>query len=87
MSQAPFDFIQWAATLTGIAAATLVAAHISTRITGIAFIIFTVSSVLWVAFSFAENENGLLLQNVVLTAINLIGIYRYLLRDQRPSER
>ncbi|WP_411817883.1 hypothetical protein [Hyphococcus sp. DH-69] len=82
----PVDLIQWAATFTGIAAASLVAAHISTRVTGIAFIIFTFSSTLWITFAFIENENGLLLQNIVLTAINVIGIYRYLLRDKRPSE-
>ncbi len=76
------DVIQWAASLFAIVAASLIAAHISQKVTGIAFVIFTVSSVMWVYFGAVENDHGLLVQNAVLTAINLLGIYRYLIRSK-----
>ncbi|PQA85641.1 hypothetical protein [Hyphococcus luteus] len=76
------DVIQWTASLSAIVAASLIAAHISQKVTGIAFIIFTASSLMWVYFGAAENDHGLVVQNVVLTGINLLGIYRYLIRSK-----
>ena len=74
------DLVQWTATGLAILAASLIAAHISQRATGWAFVVFTVSSLLWIWFAAAENDHGLLVQNLVLTAINGLGVYRYLLR-------
>ncbi len=79
-----FNLIQWAATLSTIVAASLIAAHISQKTTGVAFSIFTVSSLLWIIFAAAENDHGLLVTNVVLTGINLLGVYRYLIREKPP---
>ena len=76
------DVIQWAATLSAIIAASLIAAHLSQKVTGWAFVIFTASSLLWIWFAAAEDDHGLLVQNLVLTAINLLGIYRYLIRKK-----
>ena len=59
------------------------AAHIGQKVTGWAFVVFTVSSLLWVWFAAAEDDHGLLVQNLVLTAINLLGVYRYLIRGKR----
>ncbi len=74
--------IQWTATLLTIVAASTIAAHISQKATGIAFAIFTVSSLLWIAFAAMENDHGLLVTNLALTAINLLGVYRYLIRKK-----
>ncbi len=74
--------IQWTATVLTIVAASTIAAHISQKATGIAFIIFTVSSVLWVVFASMESDHGLLVTNLVLTVINLTGVYRYLIRGK-----
>ncbi|MCK5750815.1 MAG: hypothetical protein KAH44_31650 [Oricola sp.] len=76
------DVIQWTATVLAIIAASLIAAHLGQKVTGWAFVVFTVSSVLWVWFGAAENDHGLLVQNLVLTGINLLGIYRYLIRGK-----
>lgn len=74
--------IQWTATVLTIVAAGTIAAHISTKATGIAFVVFTVSSLLWVAFAAMENDHGLLVTNLVLTLINITGVYRYLIRGK-----
>lgn len=68
-----------------IAAASLIAAHISARVTGIAFVIFTVASLLWIWFAAAESDHGLLVTNIVLTVINLTGVYRYLFSEKKPE--
>jgi len=72
------DIIQWGATITGIAAAILVALNLGARVTGWGFVIFTVSSVGWVAFAVMEQETPLAIQNAVLFCINVIGVWRYL---------
>ncbi|WP_425408501.1 hypothetical protein [Hyphococcus sp.] len=79
------DVVQWAATILTIVAASLIAAHISVKVTGAAFVVFTASSLLWIWFASAESDHGLLVTNIVLTAINLTGVYRYLLSDKKPS--
>lgn len=76
------DAIQWTATLTGIVAAILVAGKFPGRITGWGFVIFTVSSIAWVAFGLLKGEAPLTLQNAVLFVINIVGVWRYLFLHQ-----
>jgi hypothetical protein len=79
------DIIQWGATLTGIAAAILVALNLGARVTGWGFVIFTVSSAGWIAFALIEQELPLAVQNGVLFVINLVGIWRYWVLKGRPA--
>jgi len=74
------DMVNWFASSSTIAAAILVAANISPRASGIGFIIFTISSLCWIAIGVIDEEPALTTQNAVLTLINLVGVYRYLLR-------
>lgn len=79
------DIIQWAAAATGVVAAILVASKSGHRITGIGFVIFCVSSAAWTTVGVLEEQHGLIVQNVVLTAVNILGVYRYLIHDaHRP---
>ncbi len=78
------DLIEWTAAILAIAAASMIAAHISRKVTGAAFVIFTVASVLWTIFALKENDHGLLVQNIVLIAINLLGVWRYLFSADKP---
>lgn len=64
--------------MTGIAAAIMVAINLGNRFTGWGFVVFTVSSVCWVALGIAEEMRSLVIQNAVLFVINLVGIYRWL---------
>jgi hypothetical protein len=59
-------------------AALIVASNLGARITGFGFIIFTVGSIAWVVLGFATGQPNLLWQNVILTALNLFGIWRWL---------
>lgn len=70
--------LQWFATLTAIGAALTVSLNLGARITGWAFVVFTASSLAWIAIGLIQGEPPLTLQNVVLTVINVIGIYRWL---------
>ncbi len=80
------DIIQWFATITGIAAAIMVASNISAKVSGYGFIIFTGSSIAWVTFGVLAGEPPLTIQNVVLTVINLVGIYRWLIKPAMGGE-
>ena len=55
------------------------------RPTGWAFVIFVTSSLALIAWGFINDEGeGIGTQNVVLFGINLIGVYRYLIRKKPP---
>ncbi len=73
------ETLEWIAMGTGICAAIMISADLSRKVTGMAFVIFAISSTAWVAIGVAEDEPPLLYQNLVLTVINCIGIYRWLI--------
>ena len=80
--------LAWSATGTGIAAAVLVSLNLGVRVTGWAFVIFTVSSIAWMGTALIrEDAMALFTQNAVMFVINLIGIYRYLINPSRKLRR
>lgn len=69
----------------GAAAATLAALIVSLNLgrlwTGWAMVIFVTSSIALIGWGFLQPESkGIGVQNIVLLAINLVGVWRYLLR-------
>jgi len=79
------DAIKWFASGSGIIAALIVASDLGRRPTGWGFVIFLFSSLAWIAAGLVDDEPALSTQNVVLFAINVFGVYRYLVRRQRPA--
>lgn len=73
-------FIAPAATMI---AAMMTAANVSVRVTGWGFVIFTIGSVCWSILGVSSGQTGLLVSNVFLTAVNAIGIYRWLGRQAK----
>jgi type IV secretory pathway TrbD component len=73
------DLLGYVAMLTGTLAAIMVSVNAGRRLTGYGFVIFTLSSLTWIAYAMQDGETPLILQNAVLTAINLGGIYRWLI--------
>ena len=76
----------------GAAAATLAALLVSLdlgrRWTGYAMVIFVTSSVALIAWGFLQPESeGIGVQNVILLAINAVGVWRYLLRPGREDRQ
>ena len=79
------DFLSWFAMTSGIIAAIMISIDAGRKITGWGFAVFTASSLSWVAVGVLDGELPLGLQNVVLTGINLLGIYRWLIRKKKPA--
>ena len=76
----------YAAPIATTIAALITASNLGSRITGIGFIVFTVGSVAWALLGAATGQPNLLWQNVILTALNLFGVWRWLGRQARMEE-
>jgi hypothetical protein len=82
----PLTLLQWYGAGAGALAALIVSLDLGRRPTGIGFVIFVTSSIALIAWGFLDKEaKGIGTQNVVLLAINLIGVYRYLIRRKEPT--
>ncbi len=75
------DILTWAAPAASIIAALMTASNLGAKITGAGFIVFTVGSLAWIGLGVASGNQALLWQNVVFTALNLFGIWRWLGRQ------
>lgn len=73
----------WIAPIATMIAACVTAANLGARVTGWGFVIFTFGSVAWTAYGYATDQPNLLWQNLALTAVNLFGIWRWLIRRAR----
>lgn len=73
------EVIRWAAAGGAMVAALVVAARFTPKITGYGFVLFTVSSVLWIVAGYLDGLNSLIAQNAILTGVNLFGVYRWLI--------
>lgn len=80
------DIISWIATVATIVAASMTAANLGSRITGYGFVVFTIGALCWIAVGFLTNQPALLWTNIVLTALDLFGIWRWLGRQARVEE-
>ncbi|MEH6790115.1 hypothetical protein [Parasphingorhabdus sp.] len=79
------ETLRWTASISGMIAAAMIAAHLGARVTGWAFVLFCGSAMVWIAASLLDGNDPLAVQNVVLLGINLFGVYRYLWR--KPKEQ
>lgn len=76
----------WVAPIATTIAALMTAANLGSRVTGAGFIVFTVGSLAWLALGISTGQSNLLWQNVVLTGLNLFGVWRWLGREARIEE-
>jgi hypothetical protein len=74
------DAIKWSASISGMIAAFMVSLDLGRRTTGWGFVIFVASSIAWFSGAWLTDDWALGTQNTVLFAINLFGVYRYLIR-------
>ena len=77
------DIISWIATAATITAAFMTASNLGTRITGYGFAVFLIGSVLWLAEGLMSDQQALVWTNVVLTGLNIFGIWRWLGRQTK----
>ena len=74
--------LKWYAAISGTIAALMVAADYGRKTTGWGFVLFVASSIGWIAGALLSKDGALGMQNVVLFAINIFGVYRYLIRKK-----
>jgi hypothetical protein len=71
------------AALTTIIAAALVAANWNARVMVAGFVIFIVASLAWMADGWLEDKASLVIQNLILLAINVLGVWRWFPRAEK----
>ena len=76
----------WVAPVATTIAALMTASNLGSRITGYGFIVFTVGSLAWLALGITTGQPNLLWQNIILTALNLFGIWRWLGRQAKIED-
>ena len=69
--------LKWLGAAAGIAGATIIALNLP--ISGWGFVLFLVSSISWTVAGLRMREHSLALLHAAFTAINLLGIYRWLI--------
>ena len=80
------NIASWVAPIATTIAALMTASNLGSRITGVGFIVFTVGSIAWLALGIVTGQDNLLWQNIVLTLLNLFGVWRWLGRETRIEE-
>ena len=78
----PIDMLRWFASISGIIAAFMVSLDNGRRVTGYGFALFVGSSLAWITGALIGGDEPLLSQNLALFAINVFGVYRYLIRKK-----
>ena len=86
MSNTLIDALEWYGAAAGALAALIVSLDVGRRATGWAFVIFVTSSLALISWGFlSEKGEGIGTQNIILFVINVLGVYRYLIR-KKPIE-
>ncbi|PKP98954.1 MAG: hypothetical protein CVT74_09325 [Alphaproteobacteria bacterium HGW-Alphaproteobacteria-13] len=86
MNQTMLDALQYYGAAAATLAALLVSLNLGRLWTGWAFVIFVTSSIALIAWGFLQADSeGIGWQNIALLAINCVGVYRYLIRKEKPG--
>jgi hypothetical protein len=80
------ETISWVATVATVIAAFMTASNLGSRITGYGFAVFTVGALCWIAVGALTHQPALLWTNVVLTGLDIFGVWRWLGRQARVEE-
>lgn len=80
------ELSSWIAPIATALAACMTAANLGSRVTGWGFVVFTLGSIAWTTYGAATGQPNLVWQNLFLTVVNLIGVWRWLGRQARLDE-
>ncbi len=78
------EILEWYAAGAAVVAAAVVALDLGRRPTGWAMVLFVTSSLAFIGYGLMDEEGALTVQNFILLGINLVGVYRYLIRKKKP---
>jgi hypothetical protein len=73
------ELLRWTASIITMGAGLVLAARVRPRLIGWAFVVLTAGSLIWIGIAYLTGEYALMAQNIVLTLINVFGIYRWLI--------
>lgn len=86
MNETVLTALQYYGAIAATVAALIVSLDLGRKWTGYAMVIFVTSSLALIAWGFLQPESeGIGMQNVVLLAINALGVWRYLLSPHRKD--
>ena len=80
------DIIPWVATVATVIAAFMTAANLGSRVTGYGFAVFTFGALCWIAAGVLTGQPALMWTNIVLFALDLFGVWRWLGRQAEVEE-
>jgi hypothetical protein len=80
------EIISWVATVATIIAASMTAANLGSRVTGYGFVVFTFGALCWIVVGISSHQPALLWTNVVLTVLDMFGVWRWLGRQAKVEE-
>jgi hypothetical protein len=83
MMMDPMMLLRTFAAVTTIIAAALVAANWNARVMVAGFALFIVAAIAWMVDGWLEDKASLVIQNVILLAINVLGVWRWLPRAEK----
>jgi hypothetical protein len=87
VSRTILDILQYYGAGAATLAALIVSLDIGRRWTGWAFVIFVTSSIALILWGFLDKDSeGIGFQNIAMLAINLVGVWRYLLSDKEKQK-
>ena len=78
------EILEWYAASAAVVAAAVVALDLGRRPTGWAMVLFVTSSLAFIGYGLMDEEGALTIQNFILLGLNLVGVYRYLIRKRKP---
>ena len=78
--------LEWFGAIGAIIAAGLIAADLGRRVTGWAFVLFVAVSIAWVASGLIHQTWPLVIQNGLLLAVNVWGVWQFLLSRRKKRE-
>ncbi|WP_340587360.1 PRC-barrel domain-containing protein [Erythrobacter alti] len=67
-------------------AALMTASNLGSRVTGWGFVVFTIGSITWSFIGMTTGQTGLLVTNVLLTFVNIFGVWRWLGRQAKLED-
>ncbi|HEU5274212.1 MAG TPA: hypothetical protein VFU97_11165 [Xanthobacteraceae bacterium] len=73
------EVLRWCASLLTILPGIVIAARVRPIWTGWAFVALTAGAIVWIAVASVAQDYALLAQNIAITVINCLGIYRWLI--------
>jgi hypothetical protein len=73
------EILRWVASVSTMGAGLVLAARVRARLIGWAFVVLTMGSLIWIGVGYLSREYALMAQNIVLTLINVFGVYRWLI--------